>query len=102
MKQSKIICPSDKLPIWLSDWVIGYTKGSKVERHEVKGVLVKGKDEKTILKDKNSLQRAVWDFEATKTEAKPSRKKINEVMEKYTPISIELVKQIGFGINENL
>ena len=92
MKQSKIICPSDKLPIWLSNWVIGYAKDSKVEHHEVRGVVVKGKNEKIILKDKNSLRKVVWEFEATKIETKPSRKKIDQVMEKYTPISVELVK----------
>ena len=102
MGKSKIIYPSSKLPIWLSNWVIGYSKSSKIEHYQVKGVIVKGKNKKAILRDKDALRKAVWAFEAAKIETKPSRRKIDEVMDKYTPISVELIKQIGFGINENL
>jgi len=92
----------DKLPIWITNWVIGYTggRGNKVEHFDVAGVVAKGKDEETILKNKDALRKAVWTFEQGKKSSKVSRKQIDEIVNKYIAINVELVKQIGFGIIE--
>lgn len=103
MKKSKIVCPSDRSPIWLSNWIIGYTggRGGKIENCEVNNVVVKGEDEKAILKNKGALRKAVWAYEGTKIQTKVTRNKADEMVGKYIPISVELIKQIGFGIKED-
>ena len=93
---------SNKLPIWITNWVIGYTggRGNKIEPFNVAGVIAKGKDEEEILENKDALRRAVWVFEQGKKSTKVSRKQVDEVVDKYIAISVELIKQIGFGVIE--
>ena len=95
-------CPPDRIPIWITNWVIGYTggRGNTVENHIVEGVVAKGENEKVILQNKGALRKAVWVHEQSKKTSKVSRKHINEVVDKYIAISVELVKQVSFGIVE--
>lgn len=92
----------DKSPIWITNWVIGYTggRGNNIDHFGVFGVITKGRNEEEIIKNKSALRKAVWAFEQNKKSSKVSRKEINEIVDKYVAVSVELVKQIGFGIIE--
>ena len=88
------------VPIWITNWVIGYTggRGKKVEHYSIQRVIAKGKDEKAILENKYYLRKADWAHEQSKKESKVSRKHINDVADKYIAISVQLIKQVGYGV----
>ena len=97
MVKKKSNVPSDRWPIWLSDWVLEYSggKGRSVKKY-VHNVIVKGPNENHILANEQYLRRALFLLD----DIKKSRSQVNDVISKYKPISINLVKQIGFGIQE--
>jgi len=97
MKKSKRTAPSNRLPIYLSNWVVEHNgTGNKTVRETVRGVIVKGADKNSILADQQYLRRALFTlFGKTK-----SRIQIDEIVAKYRAVSIELIKQVGFGIME--
>ena len=90
-------CPSNRLPIYLSNWVVEHNgTGNTVVRESVRGVIVKGADKNSILASQQYLRRALFTlFGKTK-----SRTQIDEIITKYRAVSVELIKQIGFGIIE--
>lgn len=92
----------NKVPIYIVNWVIGYTggRGIKIDNYIVEGIIAKGRDEEEILKNKYALRKAVWAHEQGKKSSKVSRKQLEEVVDKYIAVKVELVKQIGFGIIE--
>lgn len=91
-----------KIPIWITNWVIGYTggRGNKIDNYEVKGVIAKGIDKEAILQNKDDLRRAIWVHEQSKKSSKVSRKHIDDIADKYIAISVELIKQVGYGVIE--
>ena len=97
MKKSKTTAPSNRLPIYLSDWVVEHNgTGNKAVRETVKGIIVKGADKNSILANQQYLRRALFTlFGKTK-----SRTQIDEIVTKYRAVSVELIKQISFGIIE--
>jgi len=85
----------DELPIWLSNWTIEYIggKGASVQ-FTIKEVVVKGFSEQEIMSNSDCLRRVVHILLDRK-------KKVDDtLLAKYVPVKIELIKQIGFGIND--
>lgn len=83
------------IPIWISDWVVEYTGGRGIApRFTINGVVAKGMDEKAVITSPDCLRtalRVLFD----------RKKKIdNDLLAKYKPISVDLVKQVGYGISE--
>ena len=85
------------VPIWLTDWVVEYrVMNKKPLKHQVSGVVAKGRSKDEILNNKEIMRRVVWAILGRKT----SRKKIFEVVGNYYPVTVELTKQVGYGVDE--
>ena len=84
------------VPIWVTNWVVeDIPWRGKPKRFTVNGVIAKAKDNESMMHNKEGLRKALSiHFERNK-------KITDEILEKYKPISIEFIKQIGLGLNED-
>jgi len=84
------------VPIWVTNWVVEYRPlRGKPTRFDVSQVIAKGIDSDAVLNNPHAFKRSLRTLFGKKKEL------TQELIAKYHPISVELVKQVGLGINED-
>ena len=92
-KPSRQKRPLHTLPIYLTNWTVEYRAmaSHKPKIEQVSGVVSKGVDPAS---DPDCLRHAIYVLKERKS-------KIDDAtLSHYTPVHVELVKQVGYGVKE--
>ena len=85
----------NNIPIWLSKWTIEHTPGKGDSTTKiVPEVLVKGLNVTLIMNYPDHLRHAIYILE------KRQKKIDDKLLNQYKVINVELIKQIGCGIDD--